>query len=265
MTRAPTKILHISDTHLFSDKNKVLLKVPTQKSLEAVIELIKQKQEKFDFIIHSGDLSQDYLPPSYTRLAEMLAVFKVPTYYVPGNHDDTKVMMDVFPCHLVSNTKHIIINGWQLILLDSHIPSAVEGSLASRELTQLRHCLESHPDHHALTVFHHQPVPVGSHWLDNLGLKNADEFWKIVSQFPQFKAAFFGHVHQEFEQVVNGIPCYSAPSTCFQFARKKYDFGIEHIPPGYRWIHLYDDGRIETGIVRTKDYIGEFDGGAQGY
>ncbi|VVC76953.1 3',5'-cyclic adenosine monophosphate phosphodiesterase CpdA [Aquicella siphonis] len=265
MSHGPLRIIQISDTHLFSDKDKALLGVQPHKSLEGVLEQLKQDTEKFDFIIHSGDLSQDYSEPAYVRVAEMLGVFNVPIYCVPGNHDDPKVMAQVYPRGLISNDRHIVTKNWQFILLDSHKPGAVEGFLAHEQLNYLQHCLHTYPEHHAIVLFHHQPIPVGSRWLDNLGLTNADELWNIISRFPKLKNVLFGHVHQEFDKEVNGIHCYSTPSTCFQFMRNQDHFGLENLPPGYRWINLYDDGHIKTGVVRTPKYIGEFDIKATGY
>ena len=246
------RIIQISDTHLFGDQSKSLLGVPTQKSFEAVLDLIKPKIGQFDLIVHSGDLTQDYSAQAYKRLADMLQPFKVPVYCIPGNHDDPKVMAATYPVGSVTNNRHIVTKNWQIILLDSHKPSAVEGYLNHNELNFLEHCLNDNPDQHAMVFLHHQPVPVGCRWLDKLGLSNADEFWKIVSRFSKIKAVVFGHVHQVYETEVNKIKCFSLPSTCFQFKRKQDTFGIEKLSPGYRWINLCDDGRIETNVVRTS-------------
>ena len=142
---------------------------------------------------------------------------------------------------------------------------AVEGYLNEGQLDYMRHCLQTYPEHNAIIVFHHQPVPVGSRWLDNLGLKNADQFWYLVSGFPKIKVVLFGHVHQEFEKVVHGIPIYSLPSTCIQFKPQHDEFSLDNIPPGYRWFNLFEDGHIETGVERIAKYVGDFDKEAKGY
>lgn len=265
MNQAPLRFIQISDTHIFSDKNKTLLGVPTQKSFEAVLEVIKQEAGKFDFIIHSGDLAQDYSKEAYTRLADMLEPFNVPIYCIPGNHDDPNIMSQVYPYRLMSNDKQIITKNWQIILLDSHKPGSVDGYIRPDELKYLQHCLHTFPELHAMVIFHHQPIPVGCRWLDNLGLSNADALWDIIKIFPKLKTVLFGHVHQEYEQEMNSVKCYSAPSTCFQFMRKQDHFGIEKLSPGFRWVNLHDDGHIETAVIRTEQYIGEFDEKSKGY
>ncbi len=265
MEKTPFRIIQISDTHLFSDADKSLIGVPTQKSLAAVLDLVKQKAGTFDMILHSGDLTQDYQSSSYLRLAEMLSIFNVPIYCVPGNHDDPEMMTKIYPYEKMLNDKQIIKGNWQLILLDSHKKDAVEGFLHASQLAFLEDCLQKYPKHHAIAVFHHQPIPVGCHWLDQLGLTNSEEFWKITARYPQLKTVLFGHVHQQFEQEINGIKCYATPSTCFQFKRKQNDFGIEDLPPGFRWLHLYDDGHIETAVERVDHYVGKFEKNTKGY
>lgn len=259
------RILQISDIHLNKDVNGELLGVKTQESLEAVIAHIKQNQSNMNAIILSGDLSQDGSADSYKRLAKMIDIFKVPIYFIPGNHDNPQVLQTVYPCESISNKRHIIFGEWQVVLLDSQKPGLVEGYLKAAELQFLRDCLEKYPNHHAIIMFHHQPLKINCEWLDKLGVQNADEFWEVVKQYPNVHTVFFGHVHQESFHVIHGIPCYSLPSTCIQFKGHQADFALENIPPGYRWIDLYDKGRLETGIIRLPHYVGRFDSEAKGY
>lgn len=265
MNKDPVKFVQLSDSHLFAADNGELLGVNTLQSFQAALDLLRHEKEAFDFIIHSGDISQDYSEASYVKLAEILKPFNVPVYCVPGNHDDPKVIDRVYPLESISHLKHVLLKNWQIILLDSHKPDAVEGFLDQTQLNHLTHCLQSYPNHRAIVLFHHHPFPVGCRWLDNLGLKNADEFWQLVSQYPNMHTVLFGHVHQQVEKKFQGIPCYSTPSTCIQFKRQQDEFGLEKLPPAYRWLHLYDDGRLETGVKRVEEYVGTFDVNAKGY
>lgn len=264
MASASINIIQISDLHLMADPAGALLGVTTQDSCQAVIDLIKQ-EEKPDFILLSGDLSQDGSKEAYRRLAEMLGSFQVPVYCIPGNHDDINNMRAVYPLTPIVLDKQIMAGDWQIILLNSQKAGAVEGYLAASELDFMEHCLQSYPTLHAMVVFHHHPYPVGAAWLDNLGVKNADEFWQRVSSYPMVKAVLCGHVHQESMRVMHGIPAYSPPSTCIQFKRHQDHFGLEHLPPGYRWVQLHADGRIETAVKRVNAYVGVFDESAKGY
>lgn len=265
MQTSPVRIIQISDIHLFEDPSKELLRVNTQQSFEAVVELLEAEKKPIDLIIISGDLSQDGSEKAYRRLANILESFEVPVYWIPGNHDDVEAMMRVYPCKPFKNDRHIILQNWQLILLDSQIPKAVPGILRPDQLQYLRDCLETNSKDHAVVFFHHQPIPIQSKWLDPLGLKNPEDLWQVLAQFPQIHTIFFGHIHQDFVGNFHGIECYAPPSTCIQFRPYQNTFALDPLPPGYRWIELYEDGHLETGVVRTAKYIGIFDKDAKGY
>lgn len=261
------KILQISDMHIFDDPNDELLGVNTQRSFEAIVDLIdiEERDEKVDFILLTGDLSQDGSVDSYKRIASYLKPFEVPIYYIPGNHDHSEVINQVYPRDHILDNRRIIFPQWQFILLDSQKPGAVEGYLAKSELDFMQRCLIDCPDHRAVIVMHHQPVAVGSQWLDSLGVKNADEFWQVAAQFPNIHSVVFGHVHQEFQSILNNVHCIAAPSTCIQFKPKQDHFGLDNIPPGYRWFKFEGNGKFETGVRRWAYYVGEFKADAKGY
>ena len=61
-------VLQLTDTHLFADEHGTLLGIKTSESFKAVIESVVNLGMHFDFIMVSGDISQDYSPESYQRL-----------------------------------------------------------------------------------------------------------------------------------------------------------------------------------------------------
>lgn len=265
MAPQPFKMVQISDAHLMADAEGSLLGVKTLDSYQAVVERVREKEGHVDLVLLSGDLSQDGSKTSYEYIENTIKTLNAPVYFIPGNHDDFSVMNQIFPSNVISSEKHIVLKDWQLILLNSQIPGAVEGYLNAEQLKFLQTCLKKYPTLPAIVAFHHHPIPMGVKWLDNLGVRNADEFWKVAAGFPNIKFVLFGHVHQEFKQEVEGIPCFGVPSTCIQFKPKQEKFGLDYQPPGYRWVQLYQDGRFETGIQRTENYIGIFDENADGY
>mgnify|MGYP003641792039 CR=1 FL=1 len=267
MSQRPIRFVQISDTHFFADENSKLLSVPTHQSFDAVLAAIKKYADEhpIDFIIHSGDLSQDHTAESYDLLAQRLHRLEVPVYFVPGNHDNASMMETVLPRETITNNKHILSDNWQIILLSSQKEDAVEGELDDGQLAFMQTCLKKHPDHQAIILFHHHPLPVRCAWLDNIGLQNADEFWSRLTPHSNVNTVLFGHVHQDIEGIKHGIKCYSTPSTCFQFMRNQNEFGIENLPPGFRWVELSEAGQLNTGVIRTPAYIGEYEAGAKGY
>jgi Icc protein len=61
----------------------------------------------------------------------------------------------------------------------------------------------------------------------------------------------WGHVHQELERDRNGMLLMASPSTCVQFAPGQKNFKLDDMAPGYRWLRLHPDGRIETAVSRV--------------
>lgn len=265
MEARPLRLIQVSDIHLYEKNELDLLGVRTEESFQAVLDLIKSDPKSSDLVILSGDLTQDASPIAYRRVAELVSTLNLPVYCVPGNHDDSEVMSKIYPIEKVTNQRSILLKEWQIILLDSHKHRCVEGYLARDQFEFLQNALESHPKHHAMIVLHHQPIPVGSAWLDKIGLTNADELWSFLAKYPQVRTILFGHVHQEHQGTKNGISYYSLPSCCIQFKPNCKDFTLDPIPPGYRWVELYPNGQVKTGVCRLPHYIGKFDASAKGY
>jgi Icc protein len=118
----------------------------------------------------------------------------------------------------------------------------------------LQAAIQEYPNHHLLVVMHHQPVPVGSQWLDNLGIKNPELLFSAVAAHKPKVAFLWGHVHQDFQGQQQGIQLISTPSTCVQFKPGSEDFSAGLEKPGYRYLTLYNDGRIET-VLHRVDHI----------
>jgi Icc protein len=264
MQPTPIRIVQISDMHLLADEEP-LLGVNTTESYKAVLQAIKSDAVAPDLLLLTGDISQDETPASYIKIAEALTLLEAPAYYIRGNHDDHAAMASVYPRDTILEDKHIVLPHWHLILLQSQKPNAVEGYLESSQLTFLEDCLQVYPERHAIVVFHHHPIEIASRWADEIGLQNADALWSVLANYPAVKAILFGHIHQQFESNKNGIACYSAPSTCFQFKPKAEKFGLDPLSQGYRWLNLHADGHIETGVTRLPEYVGLFEEEARGY
>ncbi len=79
------------------------------------------------------------------------------------------------------------------------------------------------------------------------------------------KAIFTGHVHQQSDNDFFGIPLYTTPSTCFQFAPRQREFGVDARPPAYRWIDLHDSGELATGVVWVDETQEVVDTDVNGY
>lgn len=82
---------------------------------------------------------------------------------------------------------------------------------------------------------------------------------------PRVRGVLWGHIHQELDVERNGVRLLATPSTCIQFAPRSDDFALDHLLPGYRWLRLHADGRIETGVSRLRQLDYEIDFSQDGY
>ncbi|MFT5880057.1 MAG: Icc protein [Moritella sp.] len=246
-------LLQVTDTHLFATAEKNLLGVNTQLSYRRVIDAILQNQQPFDAVLATGDISQDNTIASYQYFAEHIHRLAKPCYWLPGNHDNIPLMVAALHDAGVQADKHKVIGDWQIILLDSQLSGSPAGYLSPEQLTLLDTQLSCYPDKHALVVLHHNVYPVGCKWLDQHILRNSVDFLAILAKHPQAKHVLFGHVHQQLDDVYDGVTYMASPSTCFQFKPACDDFTLDDRAPGWRYLQLHADGSVTTQVWRLSN------------
>jgi len=262
--KQPLRIIQITDTHLSATADGHLLGLNTRECLDKVVQLALENGA-FDLAVASGDLAHDGSEAAYQRVREQIGQLGIPVYCLPGNHDKTDVLrkqLDHAEFHCVSS---YLAGGWQLIFLDSTVEGQDGGHLGAEELEALSQALDTHPEQPAMVWLHHQPVPMGSRWLDTMAVDNPEDFFAIIDRHPQVRSIVWGHVHQAFEQQHKDVLLLAAPSSCLQFLPASSDFTVDLVPPGYRWLELYPDGSLQTGIERLASIPGRIDLTANGY
>ena len=257
-------VVQLTDSHLFADLQSRLSGMDTNHSLQQVIKQVATEQPQIDLLLCTGDISQDGSIASYQRFAEMAGRLGAPMRWFAGNHDERLALQQV-----CADTKRLEpvydIGAWRIVLLDSSVAQHVYGQSAADQLELLEQALSSAGDRHILVGLHHHPVPIDSLWLDKIGLQNASEMLSIINRYPNVKAVICGHVHQEFDQQRHAVRWLATPSTCMQFTPRSDDFALDDKAPGYRWLRLYDDGQLQTGISRVENINFEIDYRGAGY
>jgi len=245
-------VLHITDSHIHRDPDTIYKGLDPRVSFETVIKVAREQDWRADLVVLTGDMSHDGSPESYEFLRDAMLTFApIPVYHLPGNHDQVDVMQAVMRGGNLSTNRHVVVDGWQIILLDSCLPEdEVAGELSRQELEFMCNCLEKHPYQPALVCLHHQPVDVGSAWIDTIGLSNKKDFNGMLRRYPQVKAVLWGHVHQEFSVVLDDILYMTTPSTCVQFMPGAAACLYDERQPGFRKIELHENGSISTSVNR---------------
>ncbi|MDX1757539.1 MAG: 3',5'-cyclic-AMP phosphodiesterase [Marinobacter sp.] len=257
------RVLQLTDPHLMADPTGELLGVNTRDSFDAVLDQIQRDGILPDLILATGDLAQDCSEDAYRLFAEKLAIFNCPVLWLSGNHDDAATLERM--AGVESGRKQLVQGGWHFILLDSSVPHQVHGELSNRELTFLDEALTAQPELPTLVALHHHPVDIGSRWMDRIGLKNRDAFWRVIDRHPQVKVVLWGHIHQELDQARGNVRLLASPSTCIQFTAGSDDFAVEALPPGYRWLELAPSGDCQTWVGRAGDFRFDLDINSSGY
>lgn len=249
----PLVLLQITDMHLHAAADSRMRGVTTYETLLSILEHLQlDKRWPPDAIVVTGDIVQDESQAGYERFRDILMPFDIPVYCLPGNHDDPMLMADVLAADLFQVCGHKTIAGWAMIFLSTFARGDDGGSIGPAALAALDERLAAHRDCHALVCMHHQPLPMGSAWLDGVGLRDAEQFLACIGAHEHVRGVLWGHVHQASDRVRDRVRYLSTPSTCSQFLPRSEFFALDSHPPGARWLILDPDGRIETEVDWLK-------------
>ncbi|EIK54407.1 Ser/Thr protein phosphatase [Stutzerimonas stutzeri TS44] len=257
-------LVQLTDSHLFAPAQGTLLGMDTCDSLQRVIDLVLEEQPHIDLLLATGDLSQDGTLASYQRFRELSARIAAPARWCPGNHDEREAM-HAATCGTPLMEPLLELGNWRVVMLDTLESGEVFGVLDTSQLEWLDATLRAAPERHHLICLHHHPVAIGSRWMDSIGLREPERLFEVLDRHRNVRALLWGHVHQEFEQVRNGVLLLATPSTGIQFAPGSERFKVDNLAPGYRWLRLHGDGRLDSGVSRVSGIDFAVDHSVKGY
>ena len=245
------RIAQVSDCHLPASADVLYRGISAYKNLELI--LAKVADFSPDLLLATGDLSEDASPSSYSALKRYFDTLGVDVLPVPGNHDEPQQVASIFPGSPVENLEVSDHGEWQIIRLNSCIDARPEGRVTEENLEQLATLLRENPTRPRLLVLHHQPVLVGSPWIDKYRLQNPLELMSLVAACDGVKAVLWGHVHQAYSAQHGDTSLLAGPSSAINGLPGKDKFTSDPQGPAFRWLELYDGGRFETGITWLAD------------
>lgn len=251
MAASPLIVAQITDTHLLASPDGKLLGLPTQDSLAVVIREIQTLTPQPHCLLLTGDLSQDETLASYEWLHQHLTQLNLPTYWLPGNHDQLHLMEKALTMPPAYGDKSFQWGGWQFILLNSAVPGRVYGYLSAETLAWLSNELDKAQDSPTLLALHHPPFLVDSHWLDKSCLQNPGDLFAVLDRYSQVRLVLFGHIHQDFYRDRAGVHYFATPSSSVQFKPNSQQFSLDDELPGFRLLWLYPNGEYDTQVKRV--------------
>lgn len=244
------ELVQFTDTHIFSDIKNEFDGINTFESFRQVINHARRANWPPDALLLTGDLVHDPTIEAYKNLLSVLQHVEAPVICLPGNHDSPNLMHNVLNTDGISTTKLIIGSDWIIIMLDTVIENSHSGKLAKNELELLEKHLQKYTDKFCLICLHHPPVNIGSPWMDAMGMENSAEFFSIIEKYNKVQGILWGHIHQEFNSTYRDILLMATPSTCVQFKPGSEMYTKDSKSAGYRNIRLFQNGKIETEVVR---------------
>lgn len=244
------RLTQFTDLHLHGETGGQLRGVPTLASLSTVLEHARRVQWPPDALLVTGDMVQDD-PAGYAHFRRMFGSLRLPVLCLPGNHDLPGAMRRELSRSPFVTGGHVDLGPWRIVLLDSVVPGRAGGALSEASLSALEEALGNAGKRHALVCLHHHPVPMMSRWLDQVGLANARDFFSVIDRHINVRGIVWGHVHQNFDALRNGVRLLATPSTCAQFLPEADQFAVDRRPPAYRTLDLNPDGSIVTEVLWT--------------
>ena len=242
-------VLQVTDSHLLAAPDSQMRGVTTQATFLAVFDYArKDPRWPPDAVLVTGDIVEDESRAGYERFRQMLSAYECPVFCVPGNHDNPALMAELLmtpPFQVGGDAK---LGEWRVLLLSTFQRGESAGAIGPDGLTELDASLKKFSNEHVLICLHHQPLPMGSAWLDSIGLRDADQFLAIIDRYSRVRGVVWGHVHQASDRERNKVQFMSTPSTCSQFLPHSDSFALDNRPPGLRWLELGPDGRIATEV-----------------
>ncbi|MGB5244969.1 MAG: metallophosphoesterase [Woeseia sp.] len=241
--------MHITDTHLFAEADGSLRGTNTNTTLTAVLQHLRAARWPAELIAMTGDLIQDDTRGAYQNFCQHFGSLGLPVLCVPGNHDIRNLMREALSAapyrYCGTHRQH----DWFIVGIDSCKKGSAGGAVSAAELDRLRNLVENTDAQHVLVCLHHPPLLVGTAWLDTVGLENGEAFLDALAAMKKVRGCLFGHVHQNFDHVHDGMRILGTPSTCRQFLPGSDNFALDDRPPAYRRVELRPDGSIAEELL----------------
>lgn len=249
-----TRIVQLTDLHVFSDRRAQLFGIPTRETLAEVLAHVDANAGRVDHVVVTGDHTHDELPAAYADVRSLLSPWHDRLWQVPGNHDDRAQLRAAFSDRIAGTGASPVrfafrAEGWLCVGLDTQAPGEVGGRLEPEQVRWIRDRLDEHDPAAAVLFLHHPPVLLGCSWLDAIGLEGRELLAELLEAEPRIRLVCCGHVHHESTTRLGAATVVTTPSTGLQFEPTGTTATFAAAPPGYRIVDL-DGDACRTRVVR---------------
>jgi 3',5'-cyclic-AMP phosphodiesterase len=244
---------------------------PYLRAAIAALGALKGLRQQPHALVLSGDLVDHGGAEEYDHLAELLrplAAMQMPTYLMPGNHDDREVLRRAFPAHRYLGDGEFVQyvvdigapGGLCLVALDTVEAGASAGRLCAKRLQWLAATLSRLKGRSVIIAMHHPPFRTLIGHMDRIGLvEGGEELARLVAAHGGVERIVCGHLHRSIVSAFAGTIASTAPSpahqVCLDLEPEAAGAWILE-PPGFHLHAWSGPGQLVTHVAA----IGAFDG-----
>ena len=220
-TRTNMLIAQISDPHVTLPGDPLDQLFETASNLQRAVDHIVNLSPPPDVVFVTGDCVSNETVEEYERFRRLIQPLEMPVYVIPGNHDDREHMRAIFG---EQGTKHhedfiqfvVQAGPLRLIALDTQIPGEPNGLLCSMRLDWLEERLAEDTESPTLLFQHHPPFKIGIPVADQIGMKDVEDYGRLIAKHANIERILAGHVHCHVQRRFQGTIALTCPSTSLQ-------------------------------------------------
>ena len=254
-------IAQLTDTHITEPGERIAGHFLPHERLARCVSAINALRPMPDCVVITGDLVNSGSTGEYAALRACLSGLRPPFFLLPGNHDISAPLREVFANHAYLGdgpTLDYVIEDMavRLVALDTRIPGQSGGQLTDAQLAWLDEVLGAAPQRPTLLLMHHPPVDVGIPALDAIRCANDTALAFVLERHRQVRHILCGHVHRHIQTTLSGIPLTVAPSSSHAITFEpgdEYTPGLVDEPPAFCLYRIDTHGAIAVHRVRADE------------
>lgn len=215
------RIAQITDLHVAEDGGFMRDFVDANAKLAAAVTFLEERSGALDAVLITGDVTNGGRPEQYELLLDLLAPLSVPTYVVPGNHDEREPFRAAFgdrPWMPAEGPIDFVVEDHpvRLVGIDTTEPDRHDGVFHPEQAEWLDAVLSEQPDRPTVLFGHHPPFLTGLWLFDAIRLTGAEHLREVVARHPQVRLVVSGHVHRPVSSTWGTVALTTSPSTTHQ-------------------------------------------------
>ncbi len=167
------KICHISDTHFGSRSHF---------NPEAIDRLLDDISEgDFDFLVHTGDVTQSGRLDEYEEAQEFFKKLDIPYVAIPGNHDARNGGIQLFGEYIGPSNGLQETDGAIIIYVNSSVMDSDQGRVGRVKYDMMRDSLNDYIDKSLkIVAIHHHTIPIPMAGRERNVLSNAGDILDLL-------------------------------------------------------------------------------------